>query len=93
MDPRLISHERLFRAGLIPSKELQGGRLSSISKSETNIHQLHLLLSRSRYLEFLPRCQIRHFSTMELVDGQTLAEHIGPTGLEEETSFYGWRSP
>ena len=28
------------------------------STSETDIHELHLLLSRSRYLELLPRCQI-----------------------------------
>ncbi len=43
---------------LIPSKEPQGGRFSSISKSETDIHELHLLLSRSRYLEPLPRGEI-----------------------------------
>ena len=35
---------------LIPSKEPQGGRFLSISKSEIDIHELHLLLSRSRYL-------------------------------------------
>jgi len=33
-------------------------KFSSISRSETDIHELHLLLSRSRYLELLPRGEI-----------------------------------
>ncbi len=64
-EPRVIgkiipggSNFEVMPGHLIPSKEPQGGRLSSISKSETDIHELHLLLSRSRYLEPLPRSEI-----------------------------------
>ncbi len=64
-EPRIIgkiipggSNFEVMPGHLIPSKEPQGGRFSIIWKSETDIHELHLLLSRSRYLEPLPRGEI-----------------------------------
>ena len=45
------------------------------SKSETDIHELHLLLSRSRYLELLPRAKLTLFVCLEEENSSQILAH------------------